>query len=127
MLLCCLGFSTVQLCSTRPSRLSYIHTCAVNACGPTMSPLQGVGSGERITAQRCELAEVRLGGCRFRAVHAVYHSPPPSGSSGGGAGLELSQHTSGIVCAGLLGRCALTFDYARMRVAVAGPPSLSLR
>lgn len=91
---------------------------------PPLPLVQGVGGSgaDRITARRCQLAEVRMGPCRFRGVQALYHAPRAGGStSGGGAGLELSRHTSGIVCAGLLGRCGLTFDYARMRVAVAGP------
>lgn len=80
----------------------------------------GGGSQDRITAHNCQLAEVRLGVYSFHGVQALYHSVP-AGSDGSGAGLELSHHTSGIVCAGLLGRCGLVFDYARMRVAVAGP------
>lgn len=87
-----------------------------------VAEIMGVGgtAKDRVTARRCQLEEVRLGQCCFRDVQAVYH-PPRGAGGGGGAGLELSQHTSGIICAGLLGRCGLTFDYARMRVAVAGP------
>lgn len=67
-------------------------------------------------AQRCQLGEVRLGRLSFAGVQALYREGP-----GGGGGLELSQHTSGIVCGGVLGRCALVYDYPRMRLAVRGP------
>ena len=92
--------------------------------------LQGIGDGaggSRLSARRCELAEVRLGPCSFKRVQALYHAASGSttdsagGSGSTGGGLELSRHTSGIVCGGLLGRCHLTFDYARMRLAVAPP------
>ena len=83
---------------------------------------QGIGDNgsTRILAHRCQLAEVRLGAHTFRSVSALYHPPAKAGGSGSG-GLELSQHTSGILCGGLLNHRALTFDYSRMRVAVRGP------
>ena len=83
--------------------------------------LQGIGSGGggAVPAHRCQLSEVWLGPHRFEGVQALFHSDPASG--GGGGGLELSQHTGGIVCGGLLGRCTLLFDYARGRVALQRP------
>ncbi|EFN58196.1 hypothetical protein CHLNCDRAFT_142045 [Chlorella variabilis] len=91
------------------------------AAGGGTTHIKGIGSGasDRLTAQRCQLAEARLGATTLSPVTAVFHSGGGSGG-GGGAGLSLSQHTSGIVCAGLLGRCSLLFDYARMRMAVLG-------
>lgn len=87
--------------------------------GSTPTAIKGIGAGggNRLAARRCQLAEVRLGAHTFRGAQALYHES----SSGGGGGLELSQHTSGIICGGLLSQCALTFDYARVRVGVQGP------
>lgn len=86
------------------------------------SSAQGIGSGgggNRVAAHRCTLAEVRLGSRSFPAAQALYHQIE---SGGGNGGLELSQHTSGIVCGGVLGRCSLTYDYANARVAVSAAP-----
>lgn len=78
--------------------------------------IKGIGGGgQRLPAQRCQLAEARLGPATFSPAAAVFHT-------GGDGGLVLSRHTSGIVCAGLLGRCSLLLDYPRLRMAVlAGP------
>lgn len=88
-------------------------------CPPLLQGLGG-GGGARMQAQRCQLGEVWLGQHSFTGVHALYREGP-----GGSGGLELSQHTSGIVCGGLLGRCALVFDYPRMRLAVRRPATVA--
>ena len=69
-----------------------------------------------MAAQRCQLGEVWLGQHRFTGVQALYRE-----GQGGNGGLELSQHTSGIVCGGVLGRCTLVYDYPRLRLAVRRP------
>ncbi|KAL4443501.1 hypothetical protein ABPG75_011238 [Micractinium tetrahymenae] len=118
------GFDIIL--GARAARSMQLGAAPPPAGATSTTQIKGVGGGtqDRITAHNCQLAEVRLGLYRFHSVQALYHSTPPGGTAGGGAGLELSQHTSGIVCAGLLGRCGLVFDYARMRVAVAGPGSV---
>jgi hypothetical protein len=91
--------------------------------------IKGIGgtTANRLPARRCQLAEARIGPATFAQVQAVYHGASSSGSGNGGSGsssdgqaggLVLSHHTSGIVCAGLLGRCSLLFDYAHMRLKV---------
>ncbi|PRW56405.1 hypothetical protein C2E21_4538 [Chlorella sorokiniana] len=86
--------------------------------GSTATHIKGLGGGggARMTAQRCQLGEVWLGPHCFTSVQALYREGP-----GGNGGLELSQHTSGIVCGGVLGRCTLVFDYPRLRLAVRRP------
>ena len=75
--------------------------------------IRGIGglASERLSARQCQLAEARLGPAVLHGVTATFRE-------GGGGGLVLSRHTSGIACAGLLGRCSLLYDYARMRLAV---------
>lgn len=44
--------------------------------GSSITQIKGIGGGtaDRLPAQRCQLAEARLGAATFHPVSAVYHS-----------------------------------------------------
>lgn len=75
----------------------------------------GSEGSNRVRVSNAWLAWLEMAGARFEGVRALL-----ARSEGGasGAGIDLSAHTSGIICGDLLSRCRVVFDYPRSRLAL---------